>query len=127
MSQKNKQTLIVSSSALRDYSELYEMISKSYIAKYQWNREDLLNFAQVNTPDCDVVYDNDNVVILQIPSFESSKTLCGHDKTGWCLTRQASYFKQYVLDKGALIILFIVKTLDVAEGYRDKLAHLRCV
>lgn len=107
LSQKNKQTLIVSSSALRDYSELYEMISKSYIAKYQWNREDLLNFAQVNTPDCDVVYDNDNVVILQIPSFESSKTLCGHGKTGWCLTRQASYFKQYVLDKSGASQYFL--------------------
>lgn len=107
LNQKNKQTLIVSSSALRDYSELYEMISKSYIAKYQWNREDLLNYAKVNTPDCDVIYDNDNVVILQVPSFESSKTLCGHGKTGWCLTRQEFYFKQYVSEKSGASQYFL--------------------
>ena len=95
---KHKDKLISASSALRNYGELKEYIQNSYISKYDWNRESLLNFAAVNTPDCDLVYDKDNVVILNVPSFTSSKTLCGNGKTGWCLTRQESYFKQYVLD-----------------------------
>ena len=95
---KRQETLISTSSALRNYNELKEMISGALVASYSWNRESLLEFAESYASDCEVVYDKDNVVILNVPSFKSSKILCGNGKTGWCLTRQESYFNQYVLN-----------------------------
>ena len=41
---------------------------------------------------------NGNFVIVHVPSFKSSKLLCGNGRTKWCITREESYFRQYVTD-----------------------------
>ena len=93
-----KAKLISTSSAIDNLSFLKEHISTALNASYEWNREDMLSFMERNTPDCKVVYDKENIVVLDVPSFASSKKLCGNGRTGWCLTREERYFNQYAKD-----------------------------
>ena len=93
-----KAKLISTSSAIDNISFLFEHIKTALDASYEWNREDMLSFMERNTPDCKVVYDKENIVVLDVPSFASSKKLCGNGRTGWCLTREERYFNQYAKD-----------------------------
>ena len=91
-----KEKLISTASAIDNMALMKSHISSALSASYSWNREDMLSFMQRNAPDCNVVFDKDNVVVISVPSFNSSKLLCGNGRTGWCLTREDSYFRQYV-------------------------------
>ena len=93
-----KEKMISLASALTDIDALFEHIDNALTSTYEWNREDLLSYVERNTPDCKVVFDADNVIVLNVPSFKSSRSLCGKGRTSWCLTREERYFKQYVTD-----------------------------
>lgn len=69
------------------------------LERYEWIKEELLSFRAIQTPTASVVYDKGNIVILQVKTFADSRTLCGSGRTGWCLTRDESYFRQYVSSK----------------------------
>ena len=101
MAKTRKEKLISTSSALRDLSALHAHIKNALTETYEWNREDMLSYMEQNTPDCQVVFDKNNVVVLNVPSFKSSQSLCGKGRTCWCLTREDRYFRQYVTDCGA--------------------------
>jgi hypothetical protein len=67
-----------------------------------------------------VVFDNNNVVMISVPSFKSSKLLCGNGRTGWCLTREDRYFKQYVTEaRGKQFFIF-----DFNKSEMHELAHV---
>jgi len=93
--------MISLSSALYNLNDLKKHIESSLTATYEWNREDMLSYMERNTPDCKVVFDENNVVVLNVPSFKSSQALCGKGRTCWCLTREDRYFRQYVTDTGS--------------------------
>lgn len=98
LSKHRKEKLISTSSAIDDINFLYVHIERALNATYDWDREDMLSFMERNANDCTVVYDNNNVVVLDVPSFKSSQILCGNGRTGWCLTRDSKYFSNYVKD-----------------------------
>lgn len=114
-----KEKLISTASAIDNVPFLLTHIKSAFAQSYKWDKEDLLTFAAINTPDCSVVYDCDDIVIMKIPSFASSKTLCGNGRTGWCLTREEHYFKSYTSDKAIQYFLF---NFGVRED--DELAHV---
>jgi hypothetical protein len=92
-----KKNFISLCSAFRDVTSLKDGLAKAIEETYQWNKEDMLAFMANNTPNCKIVYNQGSVVILQIPDFDSSRKLCGGGRTGWCITRESSYFNSYVL------------------------------
>ena len=94
-----KKKFISLCSAYRDLDAMKEGLAKSTEESYQWNKEDMFAFMQNNAPDCKVVFNKDNIVILEIPSFNDSRKLCGGGRTGWCITREESYFRQYVTSR----------------------------
>lgn len=98
LSKHRKDKLISTSSAIDDVSFLYTHIERALNATYSWDREDMLSFMERNASDCKIVFDNNNIVVLDVPSFKSSQILCGNGRTGWCLTRDSKYFSNYVLD-----------------------------
>lgn len=116
-----KEKLISTSSAIDDIAFLKEHIRTALAASYEWVKEDMLSFMSRNASDCKIVYDGGDVVVLNIPSFKSSKLLCGNGRTGWCLTRQDSYFKQYVLDPKDAKQYFL---FDFSKREDDELAHI---
>lgn len=98
-SRKNK--FYSSCSAVKDMNTLRKLIIDCLQESYEWNRDDLLSYVEHNTKDCKVIYDNNNVVILRVPSYDSSHKLCGSGRTQWCLARELDYFKRYVTNRNA--------------------------
>lgn len=91
-----KKKFISLCSAYRDLDAMKDGLAKSTEESYQWNKEDMLAFMHNNTPACKVVFNQGSIVILEIPSFNESRKLCGGGRTGWCITREEIYFCQYV-------------------------------
>lgn len=83
-------------SAVKNMDNLRKLIIDCLQETYEWNKEDLLAFVEHNAKDCEVIFDKDNVVILSVPSFDSSHKLCGSGRTQWCIARELDYFKRYV-------------------------------
>lgn len=116
-----KEHLINTSSAITNSKFLLEHIKSALLASYDWEKEDMLSFMARNASDCSVVFDQGDVVILRVPSFESSKALCGNSRTGWCLTREKGYFNRYVVDPGDAKQYFL---FDFSKREDDDLAHI---
>lgn len=117
----HKDRLISTSSSLHNINELELIINNALSESYVWDKEDLLGFVSRNAKDCEVVYDKDNIVILSIPSFKSSSKICGGGRTGWCLTKQESYFNDYVKRHNDATQYFY---FDFSLPERDDLAHI---
>lgn len=97
-----REKLISTSSAIDDISFLKQHITDALNETYEWNKDDMLGFMARNASDCAVTYNEGNIVVVQVPSFKSAKELCGNGRTGWCLTRDESYFKRYVFEAGGV-------------------------
>lgn len=121
LAKTRREKLISTSSALYDIRDLFNHIENALSATYEWNREDLIAYMENNTPDCEIVFDKDNVMVLNIPSFKSSRALCGKGRTAWCLTREERYFKQYVLDPRDAKQYFL---FDFNKREDNELAHI---
>ncbi len=91
-----KNNFYAKASLITDVNDLESLIVDCIQATYTWDKEDLLAFVKNNASDCKVVFDKENCVILEIPSFTSSKKLCGSGRTCWCLSMESHYFGDYV-------------------------------
>ena len=119
--QYKKENFISLASAYRNINSLFDGIVKSLRESYNWEREDMLAFMRNNTPNCKVVFDKNNVVVLEIPDFESSEKLCGGGRTGWCITRGNNFFENYVED-GTRRKQFFIFNFNKPET--DETAHV---
>lgn len=126
LSVRKRQNLINTASAIHqmdntdDHIGLLSHLSSVLKERYSWNKAELLAYRLINTPNSKVVYDNSNIVIINVVSFQDSKSLCGSGRTGWCLTREASYFRQYVTDRGSKQYFWF----DFSLREDDELAHI---
>lgn len=123
LSESRKHKLIVTASALRDINALIKHIEDSFNASYTWDKDDLLSFIKVNPycKDVQVVFDNGPIVVLEIPNFEASKTICGNGRTAWCLTRESNFFSNYVTSKPGNRQFFY---FDFSKPERNEVAHV---
>lgn len=119
--QHRQQKFISLMSAVTSFPSIVKHLNNALEESYEWNREDMLSFAQRNCPDTEVVYDKDNVVIIRVPSFESSSKLCGSGRTAWCLTRDKSYFQRYTAENDHAQQFFL---FDFNKRENHDLAHV---
>lgn len=112
-----------SCSALKSKTSLHQAILDCLKKSYVWKegKEDLLAFIEHNTKDCEVVFNEGPCVVVEVPSFDSSHKLCGSGRTQWCIAREESYFKSYVLnhEKRKQYFLF-----DFSRKETDAFAHV---
>ena len=117
-----QEKLISTASAINDsISFLKEHIKSALAESYEWNKEDMLGFMARNASDCSVVHNEGNIVVITVPSFKSSKLMCGNGRTGWCLTREERYFNQYVKDQRDAVQYFF---FDFSKPENNDLAHI---
>jgi hypothetical protein len=111
--------MISLASAIPNFDNLISYIKSSLSEAYIWEKDDMLSYMERNAADCTIVHNNGDIVVLNVPSFNSSKALCGGGLTGWCLTREESYFKRYVSDEAKQYFLF-----DFSKKEDDILSHV---
>ncbi len=85
-------------SSFTDTTKLLQAIKSCLEASYSWKdgKEDLFAFMEHNAKDCDIVFNEGDCVIIHVPSYCSSKKLCGNGRTQWCITKEEHYFNSYV-------------------------------
>lgn len=110
-------------SALKSADSLHQAILDCLSESYDWKegKDDLLAYMEHNTKDCEVVFNEGPCVIVQVPSFDSSHKLCGNGRTGWCISREESFFKQYVTNKSNRSQYFL---FDFSRKETDAFAHI---
>lgn len=94
MARKNK--FYSTCSAFKSCDKLLQAIENCLAESYEWDKDDLLVYIERNANDCEIVYNEGPVVIIRVPSFESSNKLCGSGRTQWCITRESHFFSDYV-------------------------------
>lgn len=117
-----KHNLIVTASAIDDINFLIKHIEDAFNKPYDWDKADLMAYLKTHK-ECEnvnIVYDKDSIVILEIPNFEASKSLCGNGRTSWCLTRENSYFNNYVTSKNNRQFFYF----DFSKPEKNELAHV---
>lgn len=122
MARHRQEKLITTASAINeDMAFLKSHIMSAFAEDYEWNKEDMLGFMARNASDCSVVHNEGNIVVITVPSFKSSKIMCGNGRTGWCLTREERYFNQYVKDPSNTSQYFF---FDFSKPENHELAHI---
>jgi hypothetical protein len=119
LSANTKTKVIGRMSAVRNVSEIKTLINQALQEKYAWNKEDLLSFVANNTPDCDVVFNDKDIVVLNVKSYKDSNTLC-YGRTSWCITSSEGQWKNYVSGKSNKQYFFF----DFSKPEKDELAHI---
>lgn len=119
-----KDKFFKTASAVRNIGNLFHQICTCLEETYSWDlgKEDLINFMENNAKDCEVVFDEDNVIIVKVPSFESSVKLCGGGRTQWCISRDEGNFNSYCRDsegKRSQYFLF-----DFSRKESDVFSHI---
>ena len=119
LSGSTKGTVIGRMSAVHNINGIETLLLQSLKEKYAWNKEDLLSFVENNTPGCKVVFNEGNIVLLEVFSYADSNTLCC-GRTSWCITTSDSQWQNYVTSKGShQYFLF-----DFSKPEKDELAHV---
>ena len=121
LEQNKQEKIIVTASAIKDdFDFLKNFIERSLSDSYEWERESLLSFLQNKCTDCKIVFDENNVVMVTVPSFASSEALCGSGRTTWCLSREEHFFKDYVVNKNRTQYFIF----DFNKPECDNLSHI---
>jgi hypothetical protein len=95
-----KNNFYTKASGIRDASTLQALIIECLEGTYTWNKEDMIAFLENNAKDCEIVFNQGPYVIVHVPTFESSKKLCGGGRTQWCITMEPSHWRDYVCCDG---------------------------
>lgn len=119
LSGSTKSTVIGRMSAVRNVNDIESLLKQALKEKYAWNKEDLLSFVANNTPKAEVIFNEGNVVILNVKSYSDSNTLC-YGRTSWCITSSEGQWKNYVSGKGNKQYFFF----DFSKPEKDELAHI---
>lgn len=113
--------IITLASAIRDAKELESFIIRSSRDSYEWTKESLLSFIESTDAECEVVFDKENIVVVEVKGYRTCDLLCGGGRTSWCITRAERFYNSYVTDKiGAK--QFLVFNFGVEEFF--DLAHV---
>ena len=96
MPKYKRDNLIKVVSTMNNIEDLKAAIAKCLDASYDWDREDMLAFAENHCKNgYEVIFDNGKQVILSIKNYATSNKLCGQGRTCWCITKSNSYFSDY--------------------------------
>ena len=98
LTEATKHKFLTVASAYTDVTALKNGMIDLNKETYDWNYESFMSFLKRQAKDCQVVFDNKRVVVLEVNSFQTAHDLC-HGRTSWCLTRESDYFRQYVTSK----------------------------
>lgn len=116
-----KQKFLSNCSALHTLDRLEIALKACLQATYVWDKEDMLYFMHEKAPECEVIFNQGPYVILRIPDFKASKTLCGGGRTQWCITMQQEHWNSYSSSANGYMQYFY---FDFSRKETDCFAHI---
>ena len=96
LSPKKFNNLVRKISTLSSKDEIFELIYTGIQKSFDWNRDSLLSFIEESELACEVKYDKDNIIVLEVFDFQSIFKLA--KSTNWCISKQKKYWDEYVSD-----------------------------
>ena len=95
LSDTKKRNFIRKMSTIDDASEILKQMSFAINLHFDWNRESLIEFIKNSESlNCDIIYDNNNIVIVRCKDYETIKHL--GKTTNWCISKNKSYWNNYM-------------------------------
>lgn len=98
LSQEKRRNFVRKMSTIEEKDEIIRQMTLVTKTSFKWNRDSLIDF--VKNSDglvCDIVYDKDNVVIVETDNYESIKYLA--KTTNWCISKNKQYWNNYMNDR----------------------------
>lgn len=87
-------------STVYDTDEIMNQMSVFVKDHFDWGRDALLGFIETNKDlDCEIVWDKDNIIIVQTNNYDSIKYLA--KSTNWCISKNKTYWNNYMCDECA--------------------------
>lgn len=82
-------------SSVDNLGELLRQLRFATSVHFDWNKDAFMDYIKnVEGIDCKVVFEKDNVVLLQVADYETIKRLA--KTTNWCISKNKSYWNSYV-------------------------------
>ena len=119
LSGPTKTKVIGRMSAERDIKNIETLLNQALKEKYDWNKEDLMSFIANNTPKCEVIFDDKDIVLIEVKNYNDSNTLC-YGRTSWCITSSDGQWNNYVVSKKSKQYFLF----DFSKAEKDELAHV---
>lgn len=102
-------------SNITDANEILELVKIIAQDRFEWNKESLITYINENSDvlNCEIVYDNDNILILQVFDYYTISKLA--KSTNWCIAKQKNYWNDYINHHNGLRKQFIIFNFNVKE------------
>ena len=98
---KTEQTNFIKTiTPIEDAEELYRQFNKLLCESYDWNKDSFLAYLEkYPLLYSDIIYNENNIIVIDCRCFEDCVNICGKGITPWCITRDREQFIEY-MDEG---------------------------
>ena len=84
--------------------------------QFDWNKASLLEFvanASENGLDCEIVYDNANLLMFKVNNYDTIKYLA--KTTNWCISKNKKYWNDYMYHRNPCSAQYVLFDFDKKE------------
>lgn len=115
-----KSNFIKKISSLTNVRQIMELMKIIVSDTFIWNRESVLEYINEDSEiNCDVLYDNNNLLLLHIKDYNTIKRIAS--KTNWCIAKDKRYWEDYISSYNGDRQQLILFNFKVEEGKNESL------
>lgn len=82
-------------SSIDDANEIMRQMKFLVSTHFSWSKKSFMDYlSNVKNLSYDIIYDKDNIMVLQVKDFETVKRLA--KSTNWCISKNKSYWNNYI-------------------------------
>lgn len=119
LSDTKKHNFIRKMSTITDADEILKQMSLLTKTHFDWSKDSLLYYINnAENINCEIVYDNESILILKALDYETIKFLA--KTTNWCISKNKRYWNDYVEKKGTKANQFVM--FDFSKKEDDELS-----
>lgn len=95
LSKEKQRNFIRKMSTVENAKEIFHQMALLTKTHFEWNRDSFLDFIHnIEGLDFSIVFDNNNIVILQVKNYDTIKYVT--KTTNWCISKNKRYWDDYV-------------------------------
>ena len=102
-------------SNITDVKEFFTLLKTCVNAAFEWNPKSLKEFIDENELKTNIIYDKDNIVILEVFDYEAVNKI--GKNTNWCISKQKQYWNNYVGNYGSKVKQFVMINFNYPDDH----------